>query len=207
MCGNDVNLEGLPCVVKITVEGTPMKSLPLAAAIVLAFTLVGCGTSGSAPIEVDAGESAPPQESGGDTDACGGLTTAHLTSIFGVELEGPEAETGSSTQNEASWTNVGCDWENDASELELDLDLAVPADFADGSIVCVEPGGVGDVTPVDGIGNQAWWSFYDFDEVEGKLRVCTDDALVEFSVDAKSGSIGSDELRDKAVEAVRVVVG
>src|SRR5690606_39991586 len=78
--GNGVNLEGLPHVVKITVEGTPMKSLPLAAAIVLAFTLVGCGTSGSAPIEVDAGESAPPQESGGDTDACGDRKSTRLNS-------------------------------------------------------------------------------------------------------------------------------
>jgi len=186
-----------------------MKLLALAGAAVLVIGLGGC----SAPADENTEPDVPNQSETTEPDApasdapCGGLTTEDLVGIFGVDLQGPEAETGDSDQNGITWKNTGCDWDNEAIELEIDLDISQASDFPDGKITCIEPGGVGEVTPVSGIGSQAWWKFDDFDEVEGELRVCTDDRLVELAVDAQTGSMTSDELKEKVETAVRVVVG
>jgi hypothetical protein len=175
-----------------------MRLLMLAGTALLVVGLSGC----TAPVD-EATEPDAPTTSG----ECGGLTTEDLVGIFGVELDGPEPSTGDSDQNGVTWMSTGCDWENDAAELELDLDISVASDFPDGTINCIEPGAVGEVTPVDGIGDQAWWKFDDFNEVEGELRVCTSDRLVEFAVDGQTGSMTTDELKEKAQSAVQIVIG
>jgi hypothetical protein len=187
-----------------------MRLLTLTCTAVLVLGLAACSaptddTGTDAPAPSDTQPTEPEMDAGGDE--CGGLTTQDLADIFGVELEGPEPSTGDSDQNGVTWTSTGCDWENEALELEIDLDISVASDFPDGTINCIEPGGVGDVTAVEGIGNQAWWKFDDFNEVEGELRACTDDQLVELAVDAQSGSMTPDELLEKAQSAVRVVTG
>jgi len=186
-----------------------MRLLALAGAALLVIGLGGCSAPADENTEPDApNQSEPAQPDAPADDApCGGLTTEDLVGIFGVELQGPEPSTGSSDQNGITWNSSGCDWENDAAELEIDLDIAGPSDFPDGELNCIEPGGVGDVTPVTGIGSQAWWKFDDFDEVEGELRVCTDDRMVEMEVDGEKGSMTSDELKDKVQSALQIVVG
>lgn len=185
-----------------------MRFLALTGAALLVAGLAGC----SAPATDTDAPAAPTESTTTEPDAttdegqCGGLTTDDLVGIFGVELQGPEPSTGDSDQNGVTWTSTGCDWEGEG-ELEIDLDLSAASDFPDGEIACIEPGGVGDVTPVEGIGNQAWWKFEDFNEVEGELRVCTDDQLVELAVDAQTGSMSSDDLKEKVESAVRIVVG
>jgi hypothetical protein len=182
-----------------------MRTLELAGVALLLIGLAGC----SAP--ADTGSPAAPEASpSAETDArpdaseCGGLTTEDLVGLFSVELEGPDPETGSSDQNGATWTSTGCDWEG--AGLEIDLDISEGSNFPGGSVECIEPGGAGDVTAVEGIGNQAWWKFDDVDEVEGELRVCTDDRMVELEVDGETGSMSSEELQEKVVSAVRIVV-
>lgn len=187
-----------------------MRFLTLTGTALLVIGLAGC----SAPVD-DTGtegpaspsESQPAEPDGGAGEECGGLTTEDLVGIFGVDLEGPEPSMGDSDQNGVTWTSTGCDWENDEAEIEIDLDISDSSDFPEGTITCIEPSGVGDVTPVEGIGNQAWWKFDDLNEVEGELRVCTEDRLVELDVDAESGSMTSDELLEKVQDAVRIVVG
>lgn len=186
-----------------------MRFLALTAAALLLLGVGGC----SAP-PPGTGTGTPPSPSephpgGPDTGAgqCGGLATEELVTIFGIDLTGPDASTGDSDQNGVTWTSTGCDWENDAERFEIDLDISQGSDFPDGSIVCIEPGGVGGVTPVEGVGTRAWWKFDEFDEVEGELRACTDDSMVEIAIDAAAGSITSDELREKAASAIRVVLG
>lgn len=181
-----------------------MKITILTGVAVVALLLSGCtagpGATGSENTPPGASTAPDAPLSGED---CGGLTTAALEQLFGPGLAGPEPERGSNDQNGVTWTDTGCDWENDAADLELDLDIAVARDFPDGTVGCIEPGGAADVTPVDGIGTQAWWKFGDLNEAEGTLRVCTGDALVDFEIDAESGSYTSDELLDKAMEAIR----
>jgi hypothetical protein len=185
-----------------------MRLLIFAGTALLVVGLSGC----TAPADESNEPDAPNQSTTAEPDApttsgeCGGLTTEDLFGIFGVELEGPEPSAGSTEQNSVTWTSTGCDWENDESELEIDLDISQGSDFPDGTINCLEPGGVGDVTPVDGIGTQAWWKFDDFDEIEGELRVCTADRLTRLAIDAQSGSMSSDELKEKVETAVRIVV-
>jgi hypothetical protein len=186
-----------------------MKLLALAGGALLVIGLGGC----SAPVDETTEPDAPSQSATTEPDAsaedapCGGLTTEDLVGIFGTELEGPDPSTGDSDQNGITWKSTGCDWENEPTELEIDLDISQASDFPDGKITCIEPAGVGDVTPVSGIGTQAWWKFDDFNEVEGELRVCTDDRLVELAVDAQTGSMTSDELKEKVTSAMRIVVG
>lgn len=186
-----------------------MRFLALTGAALLMIGLGGCSTPVQEQGEPDAPNQSAPAERDAPTETgeCGGLTTDDLVGIFGVELEGPEPSMGSSDQNGATWMSTGCDWENDDADLEIDLDISQASDFPDGTVTCIEPGGVGDVTPVDGIGNQAWWKFDDFNEVEGELRVCTDDRLIEFSVDAETRSMSTDALKEKVQSAVRVVTG
>jgi len=185
-----------------------MKLIALTGVALLVVGLAGC----SAPADEEQPD-APGQsekttpDAPDDTAACGGLTTEDLVGLFGVELEGPEPSMGSSDQNGVTWTSTGCGWENDEIDLELDLDISDASDFPEGAITCIEPGGVGDVSPVEGIGNQAWWEFDDFNEVEGTLRVCTDDRLIELEVDAETGSMTSDELKEKVQSAVQLIVG
>lgn len=185
-----------------------MRLLMLAGTAILVVGLSGCAAPAGESNEPDA----PNQSTTAEPDAptadapCGGLTTEDLVGIFGVELEGPDPSTGDSDQNGITWKSTGCDWENEASELEIDLDISQASDFPDGKINCIEPGGVGDVTPVSGIGTQAWWKFDDFNEVEGELRVCTDDRLVELAIDAQTGSMTSDELKEKVQGAAQIVV-
>ena len=185
-----------------------MRSLALAGAALLVAGLVGCSGLTPAPNQPEGqGEpSTAAPEPAAEGGACGGLTTEHLVGIFGVDLAGPAPSTSNSDQNGITWTSTGCDWE-DEDALEVDLDISQGADFPDGTVTCIEPVGVGDVTEVSGIGSQAWWKFDDFNEVEGKLRVCTDDRLVELAVDAETGSMTSDELLEKAQTAARIVVG
>lgn len=187
-----------------------MKTTTLLGVAVAALLLSGCTAETDQRGDGNTPPPAAPTAPGGGSfsgEDCGGLTTEALEQIFGAGLVGPEVERGRDSQNGVTWTDTGCDWENDAADLDLDLDIAVASDFPDGTVGCFEPGGVGEVTAVEGIGTQAWWKVGDIDEAEGTLRVCTDDALIDFEIDADAGSYTTDELRDKAVEAIRPLIG
>ncbi|GAA3746442.1 hypothetical protein GCM10022239_22520 [Leifsonia bigeumensis] len=186
-----------------------MKIHALVGAAAIAVLLAGCtgGPNDDGPVTGNTGDGDTGDSgTGTSADDCGGLTTEALEAVFGVSLDGPETERGNNDQNGVTWTDNGCDWENDAADLELDLDISVASDFPDGKLGCVDLGGIGDIAPVDGIGTQAWWEFGDINEAEGTLRVCTADALIDFEVDAESGSWSSDELRDAALEVIRPIV-
>jgi hypothetical protein len=185
-----------------------MRLLALTGAALLAVGLAGCSAPADdtgAPDAPDVSASAEP-DARPDASKCGGITTEDLIGLFGVDLDGPDASTGNSDQNGVTWTSTGCDWESQEEKFEVDLDISQGSDFPNGTVTCIEPGGSGEVTAVEGIGNQAWWKFEDFNEVEGELRVCTDDQLVEFAVDADAGSLSSEDLLEKAKSAVRIVV-
>lgn len=184
-----------------------MKLLALTGAALLVIGLSGCSApddENTEPNSPGQSESARPDASTGDPQ-CGGLTTEDLAGIFDIELTGPTPSTGDSDQNGVTWKSTGCDWENEQADLEIDLDISQASDFPEGEVVCIEPSGAGEVTQVSGIGTQAWWKFDDVDEVEGELRVCTDEQLIEFAVDAPTGSMTSDELKEKAHSAVRTI--
>ncbi len=187
-----------------------MRLLTLTFASLLVIGLSGCSGPTDEPgaeVPTTPGQSEPTESGAPAGGECGGLTTEDLTGIFGVDLQGPEPSTGDSDQDGISWTSTGCDWENDAEELEIDLDISVASDFPDGQVTCVGPDDDDDVTAVLDLGTQAWWNPGDADEAEGELRVCTDDQLVDLEVNAKDGSMTSDELLDRAQQAVRIIVG
>lgn len=181
-----------------------MKKLTLIGVAAAALLLSGC-TTGPNNDELVNPSTAPTnaQNSGA---VCGGLTTEALEQSFAVDLTGPRVERGDSDEGTLSWTHESCDWANDAADLEVDLDVAVASDFADGTVACPEPAGSGTSSPVEGIGTKAWWTADDGKDSEGTLRVCTADSLFDLEVDAPAGSYRTDELRDKAVEILRPLV-
>ncbi|QEE60462.1 hypothetical protein FVA74_01910 [Salinibacterium sp. dk2585] len=184
-----------------------MRHLSLAGAALLAVLLAGCTSTVGPEESPQNDDSTPPASAPAELD-CSGLTTEHLQDVFGVELRGPDEESDSSDDDGVERTVHGCDWESVDGKLDIDFDYSAAADFAGGTVECVEPSGAGDtVTAVDDIGEQAWWVTDDDNDVSGELRVCTGDALAELDVDADDNTtMTRDELRDMAVEALRAVV-
>lgn len=190
------------------------RTLALASVAAIALMLTGCaaGPNGSSSTDGTSNSSTSPDGSGQSdgsgvaTEKCGGLTTEALEKVFGKTLEGPESERGHNDKNGVKWTDSGCDWASASEKFEVDFDVAVASDFPDGTVGCAEPGGIGDIVSVKGIGTQAWWEFSDLNEAEGTLTVCTADALLELEIDAESGAYTGDELRDLMLQAVRPLV-
>lgn len=183
-----------------------MKTLALAGAALLLFGLSACSPNPFADTPSPSNSTAPD---GNENAPCGGLTTADLATIFGQDLTGPTTGRGDSDQGGQSWTSASCDWENDAADLDVELDISVLADFADNTILCLAPEGSGTITAVEGIGTQAWWKVDDdtSDGVEGELRVCTADSLLELSVDTPAGTSTPDAVLAQAKKALTIVIG
>lgn len=184
--------------------------------VAAALLLGGCAAEPGQSNGQDDGQNAPatppsteaPADEGVTVErACGSSMTERLSSLFGAQLDPSTPQTVNHEHNDLAWVSHGCEWENEAADLEFGLGISTADDFPDGVVGCFEPGGIGEVTPVEGIGAKAWWKFDDFNEAEGTLLVCTAEALVEFEVDAAAGSYSSDELRDASVEAVTPILG
>ncbi|WP_403022433.1 hypothetical protein [Salinibacterium sp. GXW1014] len=183
-----------------------MRHLSLAGAAAVALLLAGC-TSTVGPEEAPQNDDSTPQASAPAETDCYGLTTEHLADVFGTELRAPDQENDNSDDDGVERSVRGCDWEAQQGDLEIDFDYSEAGDFASGSVECVEPNGRDDVvSPVDGIGNSAWWVTDDDNDASGELRVCADDALLELEVDSDDSGMTRDDLRDMAVEALRAVV-
>jgi hypothetical protein len=169
--------------------------LLLAAAIAVPI-LTGCGAT--APDSVG-----PPSTDGEDSPPvataelpCGAADAVQLESIFGAPFGDGTVGSATVTQNDSTWTADSCSWES-SDGFELSLRIAEEVDFADG-LECLEPLGIGsEVTPVEGIGEGAWWVFEGGDDAEGELRVCAGTAVIDVLVEAASGD--SEVLRDQSV--------
>ena len=71
-------------------------------------------------------------------------------------------------------------WEAADGEREVELDVAVAAGFASGEVECIEP--MSGAVTVDGPDTDNYWTWNGL-LVVAKLQACTDDALVEVSID------------------------
>lgn len=187
-----------------------MRWLRVAVATVVLAGVSGCGDgSGGEPAadterapSTNQDDSASDAESNGDSsesDAVAGdypcslLGEEDLTTVLGQPLGSDSAPGSSQTiENDLTWTSRICRW-GDEDTLELRLSIAEADDFPDGVLMCPEPTGVvAEVTPVSGIGTQAWWEWVErSNTVKGSLRVCTDAALVELSFETPEGDSAS----------------
>ena len=132
-----------------------------------------------------AGDAAPPGTSG-DGGPCA-AASALAEAFPGVAFGDPVPSTGEREVQDVAWSTVGCRWSSDSHEVRVQV--AGPEGFADG-FVCAEPlTGVGthDVTPVDGLGDRAWWSWDDFQSGTGDLAACAGERRVDVTVRGPRG--------------------
>lgn len=161
-------------------------------------------------------DSAAATVGGGDLRAdCAGLTPDDLKQIFGPEFDTPVPSSGgNSTVDDINYQTVGCSFESVESEsaadkIEVDLDLSFAEHFSNNTVQCIEPSDhIHPVTPVPGLGNQAWWQPGDFEnstDAEGELTVCVDDALIAVEIEGPADL--RQTLQEQATEIARIVVG
>lgn len=204
----------------------PLHRFRLVVVALLLVGLSGCGgTEDSQPPSADneastaqddsestAGSSGEDAGSGSDSESveagdypCGLLSDDDLTPVFGSSLGPGQASTGETTENDVTWTPQSCRWGDDDT-LELRLSVAGAEAFPDGGLQCPQPLGIaGEVTPVSGLGTQAWWVWVDISTVEGMLRVCTAAALLDLRLEAPEGE--SADFQAQASDLAAVVLG
>jgi hypothetical protein len=147
---------------------------------------------------------------------CAGLTSDDLTQIFGTKFSNPARSGGGrSTFDDFNYKTVGCSFETsdlattDDNAIEVDLNLSFAEQFNDNTVHCIEPSDrIHPVTPVDGVGNQAWWQSQDFEnspDADGELTVCVDEALIGIHIEGPSELRAT--MQDQAIEIARIVVG
>src|SRR5690606_20767525 len=116
------------------------------------------------------------------SEPCDVITTAVLAEAFpGVEFGAPSVRQGTRKVQEVTWTTSACHW--GSPTLEGRAAVAGPEGF-EGGFQCVEsPTGLGEVTPVDEVGEQGWWSWDDFSDADGNLAVCAGEVRVDVDID------------------------
>lgn len=160
------------------------------------------------------GETGAPSDPGDDARIfveCGGITPQELESIFGTPFEERDLSSGSVTNNDLTYTVVGCDFDGEEDDdLEVEVRFAYADSFASGDVLCVEPSdAVYPIEPVTGVGDSAWWQWREFDDdsdddAEGRLVVCTPEALVQVNVEAPASFRQS--LQQQAIQVAQLVI-
>jgi hypothetical protein len=141
---------------------------------------------------------------------CAGVTSEDVEQIFDVEFGQPDDKTGAvSTADDFNYKTIGCEFESFDEDITLDVDFSFAEQFDDGAVHCVEPSDhMHPVTPVSGLGNEAWWQdtvFANSTDAEGELTVCLDAVLVRITIE------GPTQLRptvqQQAIDVAELVVG
>lgn len=155
-------------------------------------------TSTGAPSVEDSTTTTPPDETTASSDEtslpagggdgapvaassdfpCDLVATGAVEAIAGTPLTDGDDLATTNTRNEATWTSRKCTWEDEASDQEVALDVALADGFASGVVECIEP--LSDATTVDGPGDQNFWEWDGLLD-QAALQVCTADALLEIS--------------------------
>lgn len=153
---------------------------PIVSLCLAALVLSGCASS--TPDPPAGGDDIPPAEAPtGTGDICDILAADDIESALGDAFEEGAPRTGQATVDGIEWTTTGCGWEGEG--MDVVASLARGDDFPAG-FECVEPSALsGDVTPIDGLGSLAWWTWDDFQGGTGTAIVCTDDTRIEVEVE------------------------
>lgn len=140
---------------------------------------------------------------------CAGLTVDDLATILSIDFAAPtESSGGVSTVDDFNYKTVGCSFDSTDDEVEVDLNLSFAEQFDDGVVHCVEPSDhLHPVTPVDGLGDSAWWQSQDFEnstDAEGELTVCVEEALIAVTIEGPTSL--RDAMQQHAIDIARLVV-
>lgn len=131
--------------------------------------------SGSAP--ADDGGAPGADEAAGPCDV---VDVAAVEGALGGTLGEGDARTTSVTENDLSWTAVGCEWTTDG-DVEVQLRMVAADDLPGECPPLASP--VYDISELPDLGDAAWWE-WDSMEGEGAVRVCTAAGMAESRVES-----------------------
>lgn len=149
------------------------------------------GSDGDA--DSDGGEGA--SSAGADSDAttrpgpCDLVGSDDVAAAFGTPVDGGTDRFGGHSENNVEYSSVDCTWEAE-DQLEVELELSFADDFEQG-MVCQTVSYLGDEgKPVDvaGADSASWLASEDPNEIEARLRACTDSAVITLHVEDETGS-------------------
>lgn len=159
-------------------------------------------TSGST---APAGQDAPDGPATISAGTCEAVSADLLAEAFpGVAFDAPQPTQGERRVNDVRWIAEACRWES--ATVTVRAAVAGPDGFT-GGFVCAEPtGGVSEEGPVEvtGLGEQAWWTWDDFNGANANLAVCSGELRVDVDVDAPNG-VEVDP--DAALEGAKAIAG
>lgn len=133
-------------------------------------------------------------------DPCTALDIDEVGEAFGLDLTEAGELTGERTVQGVSWTTIACTWSSEAGD-DVTAAVAGPDEFAEG-FTCAEPVGVlDDPTPIDGLGDQAWWTWDDFQGGKGDLAACAGELRVDVTVEGprEGPLLDEDQVREGSV--------
>jgi len=140
-------------------------------------------------------------------DPCVALDIDEVGEAFGLDLTEAGQLTGERTVQGVSWTTVACTWSSEAG-ADVTAAVAGPDEFADG-FTCAEPVGVlDDPTPIDGLGDQAWWTWDDFQGGKGDLAACAGELRVDVTVEGprEGPLLDEDQVREGSVAVAEALL-
>jgi hypothetical protein len=186
-----------------------MRPLISTLAVLLVLSVSGCGDDGERtpePEPTESSSSASPSEAATATPtedaallACGLADEGDVEAAFGQTVPPGSLGGGGHDENGVVWQSDNCSWELE-DVLEVTLAVSVAEDFEGGELLCPVLDYLDtESTPAPELGDQPFWVGYAGNEVEGTVRVCAAEVLLDVDVDAPAGSIELDTMRQQTI--------
>ena len=182
-----------------------MKRLvTLAALSVLALTGCAAAPPPAFPDEVSTPTATEAPAVSAFDEPCSVVQRSELNDIVGVTFGDGRVITWTVTSSDIVWSPSRCVW-GTGDGLELTIDFADAAAFEGGELQCVRPARFEDeITEIPGLGDQAFWVISDLFGVDGELRICTSDALIDIIIETEAGD--PDVLHGQATELAGLIL-
>jgi hypothetical protein len=138
--------------------------------------------------------------------ACDILEPIDIATAYGATPGAGEVGGGGYSEQGVEWQTDNCDFEAE-NFFEVELAIAGPDDFPAGFTCPPQTEIVATVEKVKVPGaDSASWKVSEGDDFEGELRVCTDDAVFDISLDFEDGYQHEGDPRAQTIALAEVVL-
>lgn len=139
--------------------------------------------------EGDGGDEGDASSAGARPAPCDLVSSDDVAAAFGTTVDSGTDRFGGHSENDVEYSSVDCTWEAE-DQLEVELELSFADDFEQG-MVCQTVSYLGDEgKPADvaGADSASWLASEDPNEIEARLRACTDSAVITLHVEDETGA-------------------